>query len=136
MDNNNLGLILKARRREKGLTLTQLSRLSGLHLGHIARIERGERFPKGYTLKKLAKPLDFTEIELFKMAGLLSSDKTSDVPLPMLTAREVSVLLKVHINTVRRWGNRGILKAYRIGSRGDRRFRREDIETFISGGGL
>jgi excisionase family DNA binding protein len=51
---------------------------------------------------------------------------------PMLTTSEVARILSVHINTVRRWSNQGILKAYRIGSRGDRRFRREDITSFFS----
>jgi len=37
---------------------------------------------------------------------------------PMLTTSEVARLLNVHINTVRRWSNQGILKTYRIGSRG------------------
>ncbi len=51
---------------------------------------------------------------------------------PMLTTSDVARLLNVHINTVRRWSNQGILKAYRIGSRGDRRFREEDINSFLS----
>ena len=50
----------------------------------------------------------------------------------MLTASEVARLLHVHVNTVRRWSNQGILKAYRSGSRGDRRFRPEDIISFLS----
>ena len=50
----------------------------------------------------------------------------------MLTTSEVARILSVHINTVRRWSNQGILKSYRIGSRGDRRFRREDIDSFFS----
>lgn len=49
----------------------------------------------------------------------------------MLTTSEVAHLLNVHINTVRRWSNQGTLKAYRIGSRGDRRFRQEDIDSFL-----
>ena len=49
----------------------------------------------------------------------------------MLTATDVSRLLNVHMNTVRRWSNRGILKVYRIGPRGDRRFRQEDIASFL-----
>ncbi len=49
----------------------------------------------------------------------------------MLTARDVANLLSVDINTVRRWTNKGILKAYRLGPRGDRRFRQEDIARFI-----
>lgn len=52
----------------------------------------------------------------------------------MLTINEVAQLLNVHINTVRRWSNQGTLKAYRIGSRGDRRFRQEDIDSFLSEG--
>ena len=49
----------------------------------------------------------------------------------MLTISEVAQLLNVHINTVRRWSNQGILKSYRIGSRGDRRFRQDDIDGFL-----
>ena len=50
----------------------------------------------------------------------------------MLTASELAHLLNVHINTVRRWSNRGILKVYRIGPRGDRRFSKEDIDSFLA----
>ena len=50
---------------------------------------------------------------------------------PMLTISDVAHLLNVHVNTVRRWSNRGIIKTYRIGSRGDRRFDREDIASFL-----
>ena len=51
---------------------------------------------------------------------------------PMLTTSDVAHLLNVHINTVRRWSNQGTLKAYRVGSRGDRRFQHEDIASFLS----
>jgi excisionase family DNA binding protein len=50
----------------------------------------------------------------------------------MLTASELAHLLNVHINTVRRWSNRGILKVYRIGPRGDRRFSQENIDSFLA----
>jgi excisionase family DNA binding protein len=49
----------------------------------------------------------------------------------MLTTRDVASLLNVDINTVRRWTNNGILKAYRVGPRRDRRFRQEDITLFL-----
>jgi excisionase family DNA binding protein len=49
----------------------------------------------------------------------------------MLTVREVSRLLHVHSNTLRRWSDLGIIKAYRIGPRGDRRFRPEDIAVLL-----
>ncbi len=50
----------------------------------------------------------------------------------MLTVREVARLLNIHANTVRRWGDRGILQAYKITNRGDRRFKSEDIEHFLN----
>jgi excisionase family DNA binding protein len=64
-----------------------------------------------------------------KVGQNMAIDKNID---PMLTASDVARLLNVHLNTVRRWSNRGVLKAYRIGSRGDRRFRQEDIDYFLS----
>ena len=48
----------------------------------------------------------------------------------MLTVGEVARIFNVHPNTVRRWSSKGILKAHRIGPRGIRRFRRDDVATF------
>jgi excisionase family DNA binding protein len=50
----------------------------------------------------------------------------------MFTTRELSRFLNVHINTVRRWSDHGILKSYRIGPRGDRRFSRDDVLSFLA----
>jgi len=58
------------------------------------------------------------------------NDNANDIG-PMLTTSEVAQILNVHINTVRRWSNQGTLKAYRIGSRGDRRFKKEDVVSFF-----
>ena len=49
----------------------------------------------------------------------------------MLTTGEVARLLNVHPGTVRRWSDRKIIKAYRIGPRGERRYRRDDIAVFL-----
>jgi excisionase family DNA binding protein len=51
--------------------------------------------------------------------------------LPWLTTGDVSRLVNVHVNTVRRWANQEILKLYRIGLRGDRRFRRKDVNRLF-----
>jgi predicted transcriptional regulator len=40
----------------------------------------------------------------------------------MLTTNDVARLLRPYPNTVRCWSNQGILKSYRIGPRGDRRY--------------
>ena len=45
----------------------------------------------------------------------------------LLTVREVADLLRVSILTIKRWGKRGKLPAIRINSRGDRRYRKEQV---------
>lgn len=50
----------------------------------------------------------------------------------MLRVRDVARLLHVHMNTVRRWSDRGLIRAYRINPRGDRRYKKEDIDLFLS----
>ena len=52
--------------------------------------------------------------------------------ITVLRTGEVAWLLHIHSNTVRRWVDRGIIRAYRIGHRGDRRFRREDIAHLLA----
>ena len=49
----------------------------------------------------------------------------------MLTIREVARLFHVHPNTLRRWSNNGRLRPYRINSRGDRRYKREEVARFL-----
>lgn len=49
----------------------------------------------------------------------------------LMTTREVAHLLHVHPNTVRKWVTEGLLTAYRLGPRGDRRFTREEIQRFL-----
>jgi len=49
----------------------------------------------------------------------------------MLTIREVARIFHVHPNTLRRWSNDGRIRAYRITSRGDRRYKREEIVRFL-----
>jgi len=72
----NLGRILKQQRLMIPLTLAQLAAISGISPSHLGRIERGERFPSASILKKIAKPLDFEESELFSLAGYLSFPPT------------------------------------------------------------
>ena len=49
----------------------------------------------------------------------------------LLTIREASRLLNVCSNTLRGWTDQGVVKARRINARGDRRFKREDIEALL-----
>ncbi len=47
---------------------------------------------------------------------------------PLLQVREAARGLGIHENTLRRWEERGLIRAVRLPS-GVRRFRAEDIET-------
>ncbi len=53
---------------------------------------------------------------------------------PMMTASEVAQMLHLHVNTVKRLGDRGELPFYRVCKRGDRRFRYEDVIAFLNRG--
>ena len=54
---------------------------------------------------------------------------------PLLTLKQAREILNVHSNTLRKWDKNGILKAVRFGQRGDRRYRKEDIEKLIANKG-
>ncbi len=73
-----------------------------------------------------------------EIGGVMSTNqeqkqRTTSVDLtePMLTMREACRLLNVHSNTLRRWGHQGTIRMYRIGPRGHRRFRREDVISLL-----
>jgi len=69
---NDLARILRQQRIMRGLTLKQLSEMSGVSSSHLGRIERGERFPSAHILRKIAEPLGLAEGELFTIGGYLS----------------------------------------------------------------
>ena len=69
--------IIREQRKSIPLSLNQLSRLSGVSVAHLGRIEQGLRKPSPRTLQKIAKPLGFDLDELLVMAGFLSSKRAS-----------------------------------------------------------
>lgn len=54
----SLGEKLKLARLGKGLTLAQLSQISGVSVSHIGRIERGERIPGSRIVGKLEQAFE------------------------------------------------------------------------------
>ena len=95
------GEILKL--REAGLTYEQIGERFGICKERVRQILKGQPSPH--------KPALDAKV--------------------MLNVSDVSQLLGIHVNTVRRWCQKGVLTAYRLGARGDRRFRREDIDNFL-----
>ena len=51
---------------------------------------------------------------------------------PLLTVREAAQVLHVHPNTLKRWTDRGRIRAYRVSERGDRRYANQDIDRFLA----
>ena len=49
----------------------------------------------------------------------------------LLKISEAAEILNVHPNTLRKWDKKGILKAVRFGERGDRRYKKEDIQRLV-----
>jgi len=69
---SDLGQVIKQQRLMMPLTLQQLASRSSVSASHLGRIERGERFPSGSILRKIARPLGYDADELFTLAGYLS----------------------------------------------------------------
>jgi len=67
----------------------------------------------------------------YNTSGGVVVEKLTD---EIFTSRQAARFLNVHINTLRRLANSSILPCYRIGPRGDRRFKKRDIERFILSG--
>lgn len=50
----------------------------------------------------------------------------------LLTIGQASRMLNIHPNTLRRWSDLGLIRAYRVGPRGDRRFKQNDVEAMLA----
>jgi len=53
-------------------------------------------------------------------------------PSELISVGQVAAILNVHQSTVRRWAAEGRLTAYRVGTRGDRRFHRTEVEQLLN----
>jgi len=49
----------------------------------------------------------------------------------ILTMKQASELLNCHPNTLRKWEKQGAIKCFRFGTRGDRRFRKNDVLALL-----
>lgn len=60
-------ILIKQKRKEKGMTLETLSKLSGISKGHLSKIERQERDPKLSTIIQIALALKVRVTDLYKI---------------------------------------------------------------------
>ena len=61
-----------------------------------------------------------------------NSEKSLSKLPDILTLKQACEVLNCHPNTLRQWDNKGVLKAMRFGARRDRRYRKEDIISFLN----
>jgi len=59
----------------------------------------------------------------------LNGEKADDKAI--MTCDEVAEFLRVHVSSVRRWSRCGKLRAYKVGGRGDWRYRKQDVLAFL-----
>ena len=90
----NLGSLVNRQRNRLGLTLKDLSSKSGVSISHLARIENAQRYPSTNVLRKIAKPLELNEKDLFNLAGYLPIEqpKTPDL-MKHKSLAELDILL-------------------------------------------
>jgi len=89
--------------RQAGLSYAKIGRSLGISRERVRQILQGKRTREKLDLRSKA----------------------------VLRGGEVASLLGVHMNTVRRWSDKGVLKSFRVGLRHERRFRREDVDAFL-----
>ena len=53
-----IGDMIAKVRTEKGMTKTELARLTGINIGHLTHIEKGERNPSHKALKNICNALN------------------------------------------------------------------------------
>ena len=95
--------------RNEGLTYQEIGQILGLSRQRIAEILGPNR-----------------RIDSVSVNGRQSASLHQ-----LLSITDVAKFLGIHPNTVRRWSDDGIIPAYRVGKRLDRRFRRIDLEKSL-----
>lgn len=69
-----MGEVLRELRREKGITLRQLSKKSNVALGYISDIERGRKDPSSVVIQSLANGIGMSAAALIIESGYRMGD--------------------------------------------------------------
>jgi transcriptional regulator with XRE-family HTH domain len=75
-----LGLAVKARREELGLTQEQVYLRTDIQQRYLSNVENGKRNPSYASLRRLAAGLDLSASELIARAEQLESNSAADPP--------------------------------------------------------
>jgi len=113
--------------------LSELARAMEISVSQVYRVRQGKRGINEKFIIGAAKAFPGYKFDdLFYVAP---NNYVAKMPNKqqrvMLTTSGAAQLLGVHPNTIRQWSEKGILKSYRISARGDRRFKQEDVDSFL-----
>ena len=102
----------------------------------LARLSRSKSLCRGITFAASRTHIGIGKVKFsaVKEEGRDMIDKKSiGMGLPrMLRVGEAADFLHVHPNTLRKWSSVGLIPSYRLGHRRDRRFRVEDLASFLN----
>ena len=96
-ETQNLGSIIRRQRNRLGFSLADLAEKSGVSISHLGRIEKAQRYPSTNVLRKIAKPLNLDEKELFNLAGYLPIEQSAQ---PNLEKHKSLAELDILVNRV------------------------------------
>lgn len=82
-----LGIAVKARREELGLTQEQLDNNTNLHQRWISNVETGKRNPSYGSLRRLAAGLDLSASELLTRAEQIEASGVPTINAPAVVPR-------------------------------------------------
>ena len=114
--------------------LSELAQAMGISVSQVYRVRKGQKLiSEKFIIGAIEAFPEYKLDDLFYVAlrQIVKGDKPTLRSKAMLRIGDVAQVLGLHANTVRRWSEKGILKSYRIGSRGDRRFLWEDVDGFL-----
>jgi excisionase family DNA binding protein len=101
--------------------------------GHIVNLRNS-----GWSYREIGRRFGLSKQRIAQMLSInrkpysMSTSRTPDLGgEELLTTRKAAALLGIHVNTMRRWSKNGVIPAHRFGARGDRRFRRADLDKFL-----
>jgi excisionase family DNA binding protein len=106
-----------------------LERVNGSRQAQVAGLRKA-----GFTYAEIGRRLSLTRErvrQIFKGKRKTKKKPDHNNPNTLLTIAEAAEILNVHVNTVRRWSNKGILETYRIGPRRDRRLKQGDVDKLL-----
>lgn len=106
IDNCNISDIIKLKRKEKGLMVKELAKITKIQKQTIIKIEKGKSNPTPHTLKKIADALDIDLRKIIKPKNDSIAEKIKTLRLQMgLSQREFAKKIGADQSSVIEWEN-------------------------------